>query len=305
MNLQAQLERIVEGPGTKADRARALFVLGCERTDVVELLDMAYSQARSIDLKLHESRGVDEETGIPLRILDRLEINEYGCWLWTGSLNEQGYGQVSYEGSMTHVHALLYKLLKGPVPEGKELDHFECQVRRCANPDHVEPVTHAENVRRGKAGQANKAKTTCPRGHEYSSSNTYVYSDGRRECKTCNRTQRREGYWKKMEDADGSSHADQSRLQKVRQDHERAGGESRPEGRTHLRGHSSVLQLSPTQTRILTQDGHRVIKVDTGDGRGVICRNCEQRLDFSLRWLGFVHASSASDPTEHEDRYAP
>jgi hypothetical protein len=42
------LARIVEGPGTKADRARALFDLGCDRTDVVELLGMSYSQAHSI-----------------------------------------------------------------------------------------------------------------------------------------------------------------------------------------------------------------------------------------------------------------
>lgn len=48
MPTAADLERIVDGPGTKADRARALFALGCDRTDVVELLEMTYSQAHSI-----------------------------------------------------------------------------------------------------------------------------------------------------------------------------------------------------------------------------------------------------------------
>lgn len=42
------IERIIEGGGTKADRARALFDLGCDRNDVVQLLDMSYSQAHSI-----------------------------------------------------------------------------------------------------------------------------------------------------------------------------------------------------------------------------------------------------------------
>ena len=36
----------------------------------------------------------------------------------------------------------------GPVPEGLELDHL-CRIRHCVNPDHVEPVTCAVNVRRG------------------------------------------------------------------------------------------------------------------------------------------------------------
>jgi hypothetical protein len=33
----------------------------------------------------------------------------------------------------------------------------------------------------------NAAKTECPRGHPYTSENTYVYPDGRRGCRTCSR----------------------------------------------------------------------------------------------------------------------
>ncbi len=48
MTTARQLDKIATGPGTKADRARALYELGCDRTDVVELLSMSYSQAHSI-----------------------------------------------------------------------------------------------------------------------------------------------------------------------------------------------------------------------------------------------------------------
>ena len=37
----------------------------------------------------------------------------------------------------------------GPVPEGMQLDHL-CRVPGCVNPDHLEPVSAAENVRRGR-----------------------------------------------------------------------------------------------------------------------------------------------------------
>jgi len=42
----------------------------------------------------------------------------------------------------------MYEYFKGPVPDGLELDHL-CRVRSCCNPDHLEPVTHKENIRRG------------------------------------------------------------------------------------------------------------------------------------------------------------
>ncbi|WP_396092344.1 HNH endonuclease, partial [Erwinia amylovora] len=54
----------------------------------------------------------------------------------------------------------------GPIPDGLVLDHL-CRVRRCCNPDHLEPVGFVENVRRGDAGKHgfNTGKTHCPKGH--------------------------------------------------------------------------------------------------------------------------------------------
>lgn len=75
-----------------------------------------------------------------------------GCLLWTGSLNDDGYGQVVWRGKKYLVHRLWYEHIKqAPIEDGLELDHT-CECRACAW--HGEPVTHAENIRRVKARDA-------------------------------------------------------------------------------------------------------------------------------------------------------
>lgn len=116
-----------------------------------------------------------------------------GCWLWAGSGNQIGYGRMRFEGRTQVVHRIAYKALVGPLPEHPEvdLDHL-CRVRCCCNPDHVEPVTHAENIRRGQTGIVNRSKTHCRSGHEYTEANTYVYqATGERQCRTCQRERSR------------------------------------------------------------------------------------------------------------------
>lgn len=111
------------------------------------------------------------------------------CWLWKGGLNKKGYGKC-YDGARNEIaHIAFYRLLVGPIPSGLELDHI-CRVRRCVNPEHLEPVTHAENIRRGRSGAANREKTHCSKGHEFTPENTYRDKQNRRQCLVCKRLQR-------------------------------------------------------------------------------------------------------------------
>lgn len=69
------------------------------------------------------------------------------CWLWTGALNNSGYGTIKINGVTVGAHRHSFLLAGRAIPEGLDLDHL-CSVRRCVNPDHLEPVTRAENLRR-------------------------------------------------------------------------------------------------------------------------------------------------------------
>ncbi|MFI6103193.1 HNH endonuclease signature motif containing protein [Streptomyces sp. NPDC051310] len=106
------------------------------------------------------------------------------CWLWTAHLTAAGYGQISVDGNVRLAHRVAYQLLKGEIPGDLCLDHL-CRVRSCVNPDHLEPVTLRENTRRGFPGAPQKARTHCPRGHEYDADNTRVNRRGQRSCKAC------------------------------------------------------------------------------------------------------------------------
>jgi hypothetical protein len=90
--------------------------------------------------------------GQPLRFIkghkDRREpswrAEPNGCWRWLGRFDANGYGRQGRRWA----HRIVYELLVGPIPAGAVLDHL-CRTKWCVNPDHLEPVTHAENCRRG------------------------------------------------------------------------------------------------------------------------------------------------------------
>lgn len=103
---------------------------------------------------------------------------ETGCWIWEGSVNNQGYPKIGNR----YAHRASYELHVGPIPDGLELDHL-CRVPLCVNPAHLEPVTHAENMRR--AGPHNR-QDVCHKGHLRSGDNLRVV-DGRRWCRSCER----------------------------------------------------------------------------------------------------------------------
>lgn len=122
------------------------------------------------------------------RIESLYEIDDDGCFIFTGPRTRDGYGLIQIRGEdgkikrgpRRLVHRVVYERVVGQVSDGMVLDHI-CRNRPCVNPDHLEEVTQLENVQRG----ARKNLTHCPEGHPLSGDNLYETKEGWRHCRAC------------------------------------------------------------------------------------------------------------------------
>lgn len=81
-------------------------------------------------------------------------VDNNGCWIWKGRLDQKGYGHMNIGRKTIGAHRYLYELHIGKIPEGMQLDHL-CRVRNCVNPNHLEIVTNKENSWRGNRCKIN------------------------------------------------------------------------------------------------------------------------------------------------------
>ena len=120
-----------------------------------------------------------------------------GCWLWLAARDKHGYGVFSVRHRSILAHRFAYQHYGGVTEVPLELDHL-CRVTSCVNPAHLESVTHAQNVLRGRGPDAARLRfstmTRCSRGHLLSVDNTR-YSKRRqyviRQCRICIRAHKK------------------------------------------------------------------------------------------------------------------
>lgn len=121
------------------------------------------------------------------------------CWLWTGRISPKGYGQFDLEDRSITAHRMSWIMANGEIPEELEVNHLchtrecmlgdNCPHRACIRIEHLEIISHAENVRKGNAGYYERKifrpkKTYCINGHEYTLENTAQYKNSR-VCRIC------------------------------------------------------------------------------------------------------------------------
>lgn len=117
------------------------------------------------------------------------EVNIEDCWLYARVVDKRGYGTISVwlkdEKRMTTccAHRVMYENMVGAIPEGLELNHL-CEVKTCINPDHLEAITHKQNMWYSQPFGDNR----CKRGHELTEDNVYTWYKNtslHRQCRKC------------------------------------------------------------------------------------------------------------------------
>lgn len=148
-------------------------------------------------------KGINYENKAYERFLKYIQIDPCGCWVFGGGsprTDTNGYKSLWNKRRTIKVYRYSYETYTGPVPEGLQIDHL-CRHTNCCNPEHLEAVTRAENMRRSTAptlarerlkslpteeralwdeencrrrAKAHAARTHCKHGHLLTPDNTII-----------------------------------------------------------------------------------------------------------------------------------
>lgn len=120
---------------------------------------------------------------LPDWFMERVRVDESGCWIWTGNLAVRGgYGLVWREQKKQRAHRVAFSLAGGTLLPGHVV-HHRCETKPCVNPEHLEQIQFGQHTILHVRGGI--WRTHCPRGHELTPENTHKRGDGYKCCRTC------------------------------------------------------------------------------------------------------------------------
>lgn len=114
--------------------------------------------------------NVDQRGGIQ-HADDPLSKADGECWTWRGAESGSRYGWFRLAGKPFLPHRVAFVDAGGDLYDGAVVDHL-CRNHRCVRPSHLEAISQAENVRRGRVLLRNRE--TCRNGHPVTEANIIV-----------------------------------------------------------------------------------------------------------------------------------
>ena len=91
--------------------------------------------------KAYES---NDYKGILEAIEERAKVAKTGCWEWK-KLDSTGYPRAIFGDKHIAVHRMSLEA-KHEAPLGSQAAHHICANTKCVNPEHLQPVTHRDNI---------------------------------------------------------------------------------------------------------------------------------------------------------------
>jgi len=78
-------------------------------------------------------------------VVEKVDIVEGSCWLWSGAVNSSGYGACTIRWTNYLAHRVAFALICRRDPGELVIDHT-CSTKLCCCPSHPRAVTQGENV---------------------------------------------------------------------------------------------------------------------------------------------------------------
>ena len=96
-----------------------------------------------------------------VRFLGKVAIDDNGCWVWSGYVDGQGYGQFKAQGKAYWAHRLAFHTFCRRLRNSHSIDH-KCHNPRCVNPDHLRAISLSDNIASSNRHRSKAAAEPAP-----------------------------------------------------------------------------------------------------------------------------------------------